>query len=91
MPSIPAFPAVPRICHGRAAAPQMVVNSRMRYTSWTPADPEAAAALLPAGGPTPPAVHMNQYVVDRDEQTSGFGASPPTHLGLDIAGTTDPG
>ena len=36
------------------AAPQMVVNSRMLYTSWMPADPEAAAALLPAGGPSPP-------------------------------------
>ena len=26
------------------AAPQMVVNSRMLYTSWMPADPEAAQA-----------------------------------------------
>ena len=31
------------------AAPQMVINSRMLYTSWMPADPEAAAALLPRG------------------------------------------
>ena len=32
------------------AAPQMVLDSRMLYTSWMPADPEAAAALLPEGG-----------------------------------------
>ena len=74
------------------AAPQMVVNSRMLYTSWMPADPEAAAALLPEGGPTPAGpVYMNQYVVDRDEQTSGFGAYSLTYLGLDIAGMMDPG
>jgi hypothetical protein len=73
------------------AAPQMVVNSRMLYTSWMPADPEAAAALLPAGGPRPAGpVYMNQYVVDTDEQTSGFGAYSLTYLGLDIAGMMDP-
>ena len=33
---------------------------------------------------------MNQYVVDRDEQTSGFGACSLTYLGLDIAGMMDP-
>jgi hypothetical protein len=73
------------------AAPQMVVNSRMLYTSWMPADPEAAAALLPAGGPRPAGpVYMNQYVVDRDEQTSGLGAYSLTYLGLDIVGMMDP-
>lgn len=73
------------------AAPQMVVNSRMLYTSWMPADPEAAAALIPAGGPRPAGpVYMNQYVVDRDEQTSGFGAYSLTYLGLDIEGMMDP-
>jgi hypothetical protein len=73
------------------AAPQMVINSRMLYTSWMPADPEAAAALLPAGGPTPAGpVYMNQYMVDRDEQTSGLGAYSLTYLGLDIAGMMDP-
>ena len=73
------------------AAPQMVVNSRMLYTSWLPADPEAAAALLPPGGPTPAGpVYMNQYVVDTDDQTSGFGAYSLTYLGLDIAGMMDP-
>ena len=58
------------------AAPQMVVNSRMLYTSWMPADPEAAAALLPAGGPAPAGpVYMNQYVVTA---TSRHPASGPT-------------
>ena len=73
------------------AAPQMVVNSRMLYTSWMPADPEAAAALLPDGAPPAAGpVYMNQYVVDSDDQTSGFGAYTLTYLGLDIAGMTDP-
>jgi hypothetical protein len=73
------------------APPQMVINSRMLYTSWMPADPEAAAALLPESGPPIAGpVYMNQYVVDSDEQTSGFGAYSLTYLGLDIAGMTDP-
>jgi hypothetical protein len=73
------------------AAPQMVIHSRMLYTSWMPADPEAAAALLPPGGPRPAGpAYMNQYVVDSDEQTSGFGAYSLTYLGLDIAGMMDP-
>lgn len=73
------------------AAPQMVVDSRMLYSVWMPADPEAAAALLPEGGPSPAgSVYMNQYVVDTDEQTSGFGAYSLTYLGLDIAGMTEP-
>ena len=72
------------------AAPQMVINSRMLYTSWMPADPEAAGRLLPAGVPMAGPVYMNQYVVDRDEQTSGFGAYSLTYLGLDIADMTDP-
>jgi hypothetical protein len=73
------------------APPQMVIHSRMLYTSWTPADPEAAAALLPEGGPRAAGpAYMNQYVVDSDEQTSGFGAYSLTYLGLDIAGMMDP-
>src|SRR5689334_846133 len=74
------------------AAPQLVINSRMIYSSWIPADPKAAAALLPsrlqpaANG----AIYMNQYVVDSEEQTSGFGAYSLTYLGLDLAGITAP-
>jgi hypothetical protein len=76
----------------KLAAPQLVINSRMNYSSWIPADPKAAAALLPkrlspaANG----AIYMNQYVVDQEEQTSGFGAYSLTYLGLDLSGITAP-
>lgn len=69
------------------ASPQLVVHSRMLYTSFLPADPKACARLLPhalrpaANG----AVYMNQYVVDTAEQTTGFGAYSLTYLGLDLA------
>lgn len=69
------------------AAPQLVINSRMLYSSWIPADPKAAAALLPKGL-SPAANHalyMNQYVVDSADQTSGFGAYSLTYMGLDLA------
>lgn len=76
----------------KLAAPQMVSNSRMIYTSWIPADPQAAAKLLPpalkpaANG----AIYMNQYVVDSAEQTTGFGAYSLTYLGLDVDGHPAP-
>ncbi|MFO7561971.1 MAG: hypothetical protein R6X02_04965 [Enhygromyxa sp.] len=59
----------------------------MLYTSWIPADPAACAQLLPpALRPAPSsAVYMNQYVVDSEEQTTGFGAYSLTYLGLDVA------
>src|SRR5919112_1754337 len=72
------------------AAPQLVIDSRMIYSSWIPADPKAAAALLPsrvnAAGP----IYMNQYVVDSAEQTSGFGAYSLTYMGLDLANVKAP-
>ncbi|GAB3141327.1 hypothetical protein GCM10027290_13890 [Micromonospora sonneratiae] len=71
----------------RLAAPQLVVNSRMIYFGWLPADPDAVAALVP-DGLTPMVnrqVFMNQYVVDDAEQTSGFGAYSLTYLGPDLA------
>jgi hypothetical protein len=74
----------------KLAPPQLVINSRMLYSSWIPADPEAAAALLPRGPKAAGPVYMNQYVVDSDEQTTGFGAYSLTYLGLDIAGMTAP-
>lgn len=68
-------------------APQLVVNSRMIYFGWLPADPDAVAALVPKG--LKPAanrqVFMNQYVVDDAGQTSGFGAYSLTYLGPDLA------
>lgn len=68
--------------------PQLVVNSRMLYLCWVPADPAATAALLPRGL-TPAknqAIFMNQYVVDRDEQTSHFGAYSLTYAGPELDG-----
>ena len=74
------------------AAPQLVINSRMLYSSWIPADPQAAAALLPKGlqPAANRAIYMNQYVVDSEEQASSFGAYSLTYLGLDLAGRTAP-
>ena len=74
------------------AAPQLVINSRMIYSSWIPADPKAAAALLPSRlkPAANNAIYMNQYVVDSEEQTSGFGAYSLTYLGLDLGGLTAP-
>jgi hypothetical protein len=76
----------------KLAAPQLVINSRMVYSSWIPADPKAAAALLPSRLKPAEnrAIYMNQYVVDSEEQTSGFGAYSLTYLGLDLGGLTAP-
>jgi hypothetical protein len=66
----------------------------MLYIVWLPADPEAAAALVPdelEAAPGAP-VYLNQYVVDDAAQTSnagsadGFGAYSLTYLGVDLAG-----
>jgi hypothetical protein len=74
--------------------PQLIVDARMLYVVWLPADPGAASALVPEelsaaeGSP----VFMNQYVVDDAGQTSnadeadGFGAYSLTYLGVDLAG-----
>ncbi|MEV4756554.1 hypothetical protein AB0J86_15775 [Micromonospora sp. NPDC049559] len=72
--------------------PQLVVNSRMIYFGWLPADPDAVAALVPDGlAPAPDRqVFMNQYVVDDPAQTSGFGAYSLTYLGPDLAGLDAP-
>ena len=75
-------------------APQLITNARMLYAVWLPADPAAAAALVPGeltareGAP----VFINQYLVDDAGQTSsathteGFGAYSLTYLGIDLAG-----
>jgi hypothetical protein len=75
------------------AAPQMVINSRMLYFGWIPEDPDAVKSLVPNRF-TPNsrgAVFMNQYVVDTDEQTSGFGAYSLTYLGADLEKLDAPG
>lgn len=73
-------------------APQMVTNSRMLYFTWIPADPAAAAALVPDG--LTPAENnqafINQYVVDSADQTSGFDAYSLTYMGADLAGLDTP-
>jgi hypothetical protein len=73
-------------------APQLVVNSRMLYFGWLPADPDAVAALVPHGlaPKSNRQVFMNQYVVDDAGQTSGFGAYSLTNLGSDLAGVYAP-
>lgn len=67
-------------------APQLVLDSRMLYTSWIPQDPDACARLLPPAlrPAANRAVYMNQYVVDSASQTTGFGAYSLTYLGLDL-------
>ncbi|WP_433133525.1 hypothetical protein ACQPWW_16060 [Micromonospora sp. CA-240977] len=73
-------------------APQLVVNSRMIYFGWLPANPGAVAALVPDGLTPAPnhQVFMNQYVVDDDGQTSGFGAYSLTYIGPDLSGLDAP-
>lgn len=68
--------------------PQMVVGSRMLYFGWIPEDPEAVAALVPTSLKVAEnqAIFMNQYVVDREEQTNAFGAYSLTYIGADLAG-----
>ncbi|MEO3780019.1 hypothetical protein ABGB16_24955 [Micromonospora sp. B11E3] len=75
------------------ADPHLVVHSRMLYFRWLPADPDAAAALLPPGlcARADHQVFMNQYVVDDDAQTSGVGAYSLTYLGVSLAGLDAPG
>ncbi|MBE8992489.1 hypothetical protein [Nostoc sp. LEGE 12450] len=77
----------------KLAAPQMVINSRMLYFGWIPEDSTAVKSLVPNRF-TPNyrgAVFMNQYVVDTDEQTSGFGAYSLTYLGADLQNLDAPG
>lgn len=68
--------------------PQMVVGSRMLYFGWIPEDPEAVAALVPTSLKVAEnqAIFMNQYVVDREEQTNAFGSYSLTYIGADLAG-----
>ncbi len=73
-------------------APQLVTDSRMLYFTWIPADPDAVRALVPEqlqladNGQC----FINQYVVDSDDQTSGFAAYSLTYLGADLSGQDTP-
>lgn len=74
------------------AVPHLVVNSRSLYFSWLPADPDAVAALVPAGLRLHPdrQVFMNQYVVDDSTQTTGFGAYSLAYFGVTLADVNAP-
>jgi hypothetical protein len=76
----------------RLQAPQLVTNSRMLYFTWIPADPDAVRALVPAGltAAENGQCFINQYVVDTDDQTSGFSAYSLTYAGADLAGQDTP-
>jgi hypothetical protein len=65
--------------------PQLVINSRMLYFTWIPADPDAVRRLLhPKLAPIANGqCFINQYVVDDADQTSNFGAYSLTYCGPD--------
>lgn len=75
-------------------APQLICNARMLYLDWIPEDPEAVHRLVPKELKPDPrgSVFLNQYIVDRAEQTSNaglpgtFGAYSLTYLGADLEG-----
>jgi hypothetical protein len=77
----------------KLASPQMVLNSRMLYTSWIPADPDAAARLLPPAlkPAANHAIYMNQYVVDSAEAVRQYARergvpATPGSTTLEVAG-----
>ena len=69
-------------------SPQLVLDAHMLRSWYVPADPEAVAALLPDG--LRPLDNrqalLNQYVVETDDQTSGFGAFELSYAGPNAAG-----
>lgn len=73
-------------------APQLVMNSRMLYFTWIPADPDAVRALTPEALDLAEnnQCFMNQYVVDSEDQTSGFAPYSLTYLGPDLSGQDTP-
>jgi hypothetical protein len=73
-------------------APQLVTDSRMLYFTWVPADVDAVRRLVPDALDLAEngQVFMNQYVVDSDDQTSGFAAYSLTYLGADLSGQNTP-
>ena len=73
-------------------APQLVTASRMLYFTWLPADPDAVRKLVPAELDMAPDAQcfINQYVVDKTEQTSQFEAYSLTYCGADLSGHDTP-
>jgi hypothetical protein len=70
----------------KLVAPQLVISSRMLYLTWIPADSEAVGKLVDPrlGRIANGQCFINQYVVDKAEQTSGFGAYSLTYAGADL-------
>ncbi len=70
----------------KLVAPQIVINSRMLYLTWVPADSDAVGRLVDPrlGRIANGQCFINQYVVDAAEQTSGFGAYSLTYAGADL-------
>ena len=64
----------------------------MLYFTWVPADPDAVRALVPESLQLAEnnQCFINQYVVDSDDQTSGFSAYSLTYMGADLAGQDTP-
>jgi hypothetical protein len=73
-------------------APQLVTDSRMLYFTWVPADPDAVRALVPDALSLADnsQCFINQYVVDSDDQTSGFASYSLTYCGADLSGQDTP-
>jgi hypothetical protein len=69
-------------------APQIILDAHMLRSWYAPADPDAVAALLPdrLNPLENRQVFLNQYVVESEEQTSGFGAYELTYAGPNVAG-----
>lgn len=69
-------------------SPQLIVDSRMLYFGWVPADPEAVDALVPDDMRALPdrRVYLNQYVVESAEQTIDFGKYSLSYAGIDVEG-----
>jgi hypothetical protein len=78
----------------RLHPPQIMKGAHAIYMVWRAADPKAAVATVPR--PLQPAkngiVFLNQYVVERADQTSsadhpaGFGPYSLTYVGVDLVG-----
>ena len=76
------------MAHEPLLSPQLVLDAHMLRSAYIPADPEAAAALLPErlrpldNGQ----VFLCQYVVETDGQTSGVGGYELTYAGPNVGG-----
>jgi len=70
----------------------MVISSRMLYFTWVPEDKDAVRTLVPSELELADNAqcYINQYVVDDENFTSGFGSYSLTYAGLDVKGHDSP-